>query len=74
MNAYECLQMGLQTLQTYLWMMRMSYQRLYCLVIFLRMVRIFDDMAAFGIDMEWIWRWADCFIEFRTELFLILHK
>ena len=51
-NACECLQMGLQTLQTYLLIMRMSYQRCHCLAIFLRMMRIFDDEAAIGINTE----------------------
>ena len=66
MNAWECLQMGLQTLQTYLWMMRLPYQRCHCLAIFLRMMRIFDDEAAIGISTEWIWRWAHCFLEFNS--------
>ena len=66
MNACECLQMGLQTLQTYLWIMRMSYQRCHCLAIFLQMMRIFDDEAAIGINTEWIWRWAHCFLEFNS--------
>ena len=52
MNACECLQMGLSTLQTYLRMMRMSYQRCHCLAIFLRSMRIFDDEAAIGINTE----------------------
>ena len=66
MNACECLQMGLQKLQTYLWMMRLSYQRCHCLPIFLRMMRIFDDEAAIGINTEWIWRWAHCFLELNS--------
>ena len=66
MNACECLQMGLKTLQTYLWMIRMYYQRCHCLVIFLRIMRIFDDEAVIGINTEWIWRWAHCFLEFNS--------
>ena len=66
MNACECLQMGLKTLQTYLWMIRMSYQRCHCLAIFLRIMRIFDDEAVIGINTEWIWRWAHCFLEFNS--------
>ena len=66
MNACECLQMGLQPLQTYLWMMRMSYQRCHCLAIFLRMMRRFDDEAAIGIHTEWIWLWAHSFLEFHS--------
>ena len=66
MNACECLQMGLLTLKAYLWMMRMSYQRCHCLAIFLRIMRIFDDEAAIGINTEWIWRWAHCFLEFNS--------
>ena len=69
MNACECLQMGLQTLQTYLsclWMVRISYQRYHCLAIFLRIMRIFDDEAAIGINTEWIWRWTHFFLEFSS--------
>ena len=66
MNACECLQMGLKTLETYLWMIRMSYQRCHCLAIFLRIMRIFDDEAVIGINTEWIWRWAHCFLEFNS--------
>ena len=63
MNACECLQMALQTSQPYLWM---SYQRCNCLAIFLRIMRIFDDEAAIGINTEWIWRWAHYFLEFNS--------
>ena len=49
-NACECLRMGLQTLRMHLRMLRMSYQRCQCLAIFLRMLRIFDDAAAIGIN------------------------
>ena len=66
MNACECLQMGLKTSQTYFWMIRMSYQRCHCLAIFLRIMRIFDDEAVIGINTEWIWRWAHCFLEFNS--------
>ena len=52
MNACECLQMALQTLQPYLSIMRMSYQRCHCLAIFLRIMRIFDDEVAIGINTE----------------------
>ena len=52
MNACECLQIGLKTLQTYLRMIRMSYQRCHCLAIFLRIMRIFDDEAVIGINTE----------------------
>ena len=52
MNACECLQMGLQTLQNYLWMMWMSYQRYHCPAIFLRIIRIFDDETAIH-NAEW---------------------
>ena len=65
MNACECLQMGFRTLQTYLWMIRLSYQRCHCLAICLRMMQIFDDGAAIGINTEWIKRWAHCFLEFN---------
>ena len=41
-------------------------QRCHCLAIFLRMMRIFDDNAASGINTVWIWRWAKCFPEFKT--------
>ena len=64
MNACECLQVCLQTLQTYIWIMQMSYQCCHCLAIFLQMMRIFDDEAAIGINTEWIWCWAHCFLEF----------
>ena len=66
MNACECLNMGLQTLQTHLWMMRMSHQRCHCLTVFLRMMRIVDDEAAIGINTEWIWGWAH-FLEFNSS-------
>ena len=66
MNACECLKMGLQTLQTYLWMMRLSYQCCHCLAIFLRMIRIFDAEAAIGINTECIGRWSHCFLEFKS--------
>ena len=68
MNACECLQMGLKTLQTYLWMIRMSYQRWHCLAIFLRIMRLFDDEAVIGINTEWIWRWAHCASECLTNV------
>ena len=61
MNACECLQMGLKTLQTYLWMIWMSYQRCHYLAIFLQIMRIFDDEAVISINTEWIWRWAHFF-------------
>ena len=67
MNTYEWLQMGLQTLQTYLWMMRMSYQRCHWLVIFLRMMRIFDDNAAIGISTEWIYTGLIVFLNFTIR-------
>ena len=65
MNACEYLHIGLQTLKTYLWIMRMSYQRCHCLAILLRMMRIFDDEAAIGKNTEWIWR-AHRFFELKT--------
>ena len=63
-NACECLQICLQMLQTYLWMM--SYQCCHCLAIFLRMMRISDDEAAIDSNTEWIWRWAHCFLELTS--------
>ena len=74
MNACECLQMGLQTLQTYLWMMRVSYQRCHCLAIFLRKMRIFDDEAVISINTERIWRWAHCFLEFKSLSTVVRHS
>ena len=67
MNGSKCLHMGLQTLQTYLWMMRMSCQCCHFLAICLRMMRIFDEEAAIGINTRWIWRWAYCFLEFKKR-------
>ena len=67
MNACKCLQICLQTLRTYLWMMRMSYQCCHCLAIFSRMMRIFDDEAAIDINTEWIWRCAHCFLELKKR-------
>ena len=52
MNSCEFLQMGLQTLQMYLGMMRMSYQRYHFFAIFLRMIRVFDDEAVIGINTK----------------------
>ena len=47
MNACECLQMGLQTLQTYCECLTNVV-----IAIFLQMMRIFDDEAAIGINTE----------------------
>ena len=74
MNACKCLQMGLQTLPTYLWMMRVFYQRRHCLAIFLQMMRIFDDEAVIGINTEQIWRWAYCFLEFKSLSTVVRHS
>ena len=46
--------------------MRMSYQCCHCLANFLRMMQIFDDEAEIGINTEWIWRGAHCFLEFNS--------
>ena len=53
-NAMHACKWTCKRLQTYLWMMRMSYQRCHCLAIFLRMMRIFDDEAAISIYKDWI--------------------
>ena len=74
MNACECLQMGLQTFQTYLWMMRMSYQRYHCLAIFLRMMQIFEDEPVIGINTERVWRWVHCFLEFKSLSTVVRHS
>ena len=40
---------------------------LHWLAISLRMMRIFDDEGAIGINTEWICRWAHCFLEFKKR-------
>ena len=67
MNDCKCLQICLQTLQTYLWMMRMSHQCCHCLAIFLRMMRIFDDEAAIGIKTGWIYAGLIVFLNLKRE-------
>ena len=66
-NACECLRMGLQTLRMHLRMLRMSYQRCQCLAIFLRMLRIFDDAAAIGINSGANLPLAHCSFDFGKK-------
>ena len=73
-DACECLQMGLQTLQTYWLMMRIYYQRCHCLAFFSQMMRIFDSEAVIGINTERIWRWAHCFLEFQSLSTVVRHS
>ncbi|KAG1668916.1 Palmitoyl-protein thioesterase 1 [Nymphon striatum] len=61
------LRMGLQTLRMHLRTLRMSYQRSQCLAIFLRMLRIFDDAAAIGINSAASLPLAQCSFDLPCE-------